>query len=354
MNKKLLYTLVGICFLFLVFLLTEEKKENQTEEIYWKKNLTEIQFQPASEEWNLENSTKYINSFFSIKKIEEGGLKSSPIFSINNKTKSGKELIYEAGYNAKNTFTELSVLKIKSAVEANESYLKEFLIQKESSPKLILKENSEPNELVIGKEISSKSVTAFLLENSILSSNSYTFKRFESDLNSFREKQLINIGTGSILKIRLNFKEQTIEIENSPEKNPDGNVKNSWRRNSGIRLVIAPNLGDELDGLVKALKFDLYPDEDEEDGIQIIEELTKAPSQESIEVVNSEGRKIKILLFPQTNIQEKDYIPVQRKIIGILDEFPAYTSVEVVNKIRESAQKIGKAEKWNKPIKTIQ
>ncbi|PJE01343.1 MAG: hypothetical protein CK427_11045 [Leptospira sp.] len=354
MNKKLIYAILGFVFLLLVLVFTEEKKENLTEEVYWKKNLREIQYVPPSDKWNKDTSAGFKLDHFTIKKIDEGGIDSSPIFSIISKSKLGQEIVYEAGYNAKNTFTELSVLKIKSAVEASEPYLKEFQINNESSPKLILKEKAEPFELVLGKEISEKSLTPYLLQNTILSSNSYTFKRFESDLNSFRERQLVNIGSGSIQKIRLNLNEGIVEIENSPEKNQDGNNTNSWRRNTGIRLVIAPNLGDELDGLLKALRIELYPDEDTKDGIQIIEELTRAETKESLEIWNSEGRKIKILLFPQTNIQEKDYIPVQRKIIGILDEFPAYTSVEVIQKIRESAQKIGKAEKWNKPIKSIQ
>ncbi len=354
MNKKFIFPLISIFVLLIVFLTTEEKKENLTEEIHWKKNLNSISYFPPSKDWINESAGKFIDTQFTINRILAGGLKESPLFSVTYTNKEGKSIDYEAGYNAKNLFTELSVLKIKSAIEATPEYLKEFKINNEKSPKLVISDGKSKTNLIVGKENTNNSTNSFSVDSVIFSINSYTIKRFISDLMSFRERQLISAGIGSILKIKINIQGQKLEIDNSPSKNKEGNLVNAWSRTSGIRLTFDPALGDEMDGLLKSLRYEMYPDEKLDEGIEIISELTQNPSNDSIEVVMSDGKVIKIFLYPRTNIEEKDYIPVQRKIIGILDEFPGYVSADLLSRIQTSAEKIRKAEKWHKPTKTIQ
>ncbi len=354
MNKKFIFPIVSFLVLLIVFLTTEEKKENLTEEIFWKKNFDTVSYFPPAKDWSNEHASKFINKPFNIIRSSTGSFKGIPFFSVSYLDKNAKPITYEAGYNAKNLFTEISVLKIKSAVNATPEYLKKFEINSDKSPRLEVYEGKTSKKIIFGKENSSLSTNSLNIDSLILSINSYTIKRFITDLPNFRERQIISSGNGYIQKVKINIQGQSLEIENSPFKNKDGNLINSWSRTSGIRLTFDPALGDELDGLLKSIRYDLYPDEKLEDGLDIIRELTQNPTTDGIEVKMSDGKDIKIFVYPRTNIEEKDYIPVQRKIIGILDEFPGYVGVDIFTRIQTSAEKIRKAEKWHKPTKTIQ
>ncbi|WCL50032.1 DUF4340 domain-containing protein [Leptospira sp. GIMC2001] len=353
MKYKALLGALAIFGMFLVMILTEEKQDYKTEEIYWKKDIHELQYAPPSEEWNSNNNQNYIKKSLTIKRLDKGGFSKLPFFIIETKDSENGNTTYEAGFNAKNLFTELSVLKINTVLDSNPSYLKEYKIEDKSSPTFSILESKEPEQILLGKELNDKTAISFAHANYILTTKAHTFRRFQAELFSFRERQLVNVGTGFIQKIRIKNSAETVEIENSPSPNEQGGRNNSWRRNTGTRLVFAPNLGDELDSAVKSLRYDLFPDEPNGASLEVANELTKSDLDTTIEVWTSDGFQYKILLFPKTSISEKDYRPVLRTVVGLIEESPAYVNNDTVSRLINIADRIRKAEKWQRPEKQI-
>jgi hypothetical protein len=351
--KKILIAIAGIVFLLIVFLTTEENKDFLTEETYWKKNISEIRYTPPQSDWSGIKGQEFLAQAFSLIRLNKGNVKSPPIFIIKSQGINGEELVYEAGYNVKNLFTELSVLKIKSVVEAKPSYMEEYSIDLEKSPRLDILDGKKSLTLHLGIEIPDKSLFSFSDGKFILSTFAHSFRRFKTKIEFFRERNLVSTGNGYITKIRLKTSKELLEIENSPEEDKLGVNKNVWRRNTGTRLVFPPELGDELDSLLKSLRYELFPDDGGYEGVAIIKELTMMPIEMEWEVWTSEGRIYKIMLFPRTNLGDKDYRPTIRTIEGNLEESPAYTSEEMVQRLIQTSDKIRKSEKWQRPEKKL-
>lgn len=351
--KKILIAVAGIVVLLIVFLTTEENKDYLTEETYWKKEISEIRYTPPQSDWSGNKGQDFLGQAFTLKRLNIGNIKKPPIFLIQSLGKNGEELIYEAGYKVKNLFTELSILKIKSVVEAKPSYMNDYSIDLEKSPRLEILDNKKSQILYLGVEIPDKSLFSFSDGKFILSTFAHSFRRLKTNILFFRERNLVSVGTGHITKIRLKSSSGLLEIENSPEDDKSGIKKNIWRRNTGTRIVFPPELGDELGSLLKTMRYDLFPDEEGEEGIAIIRELTKMPIEMEWEVWTSEGRFYKILLFPRTNLGDKDYRPLIRTIEGNLEESPAYTSEELIQRLTQASDKIRKSEKWQRPEKKL-
>jgi hypothetical protein len=358
MNKKILLAVGAIILLLVIFLTTEEKKDYLTEETYWKKTIESITYRPPSEDWKGEDREEFIEKELILRLEDKGGMKKTPLFSVETTSKetnsqgSSEKLVYEAGYNAKNLFNELSVFKIKSVTDAKPSFLDEYSIDFEKSPKLTISDGKKDIPLHLGKEIKDQSLYAISDEKFLLSATAHTFRRFRSQAISFRERNLVSAGNGYLKKIRLRDSTGELEIENNPTSNKGGGTQNVWRRNSGTRLVFDPKLGDDLDSVLKSLRYEMFPDE-EEDGLAVIQELMSLPKNQQWEIWTSEGRHYKIVLFSKTLIGDKEYRPTLRLIDGKLQETPAYSSDAVGNRLSQSVEKIRKATPWQRPEKQI-
>lgn len=361
MMKKPLLALGAILILLIVFLTTEEKKDFLTEETYWKKNVETVIYNPPAEDWEGSEGSEFIQEKLILRLLDRGDLKTPPLFSVRtirtdevklSEEDSSEGLLFEGGYNVKNLFTELSVFKIKTVTEGDSLYLKEYMIDEAKSPSLEIRDGKKPVTLYLGKETKDKSLYSFYDGKYLLSTNAHTFRRFRSKTDSFRERNLLTVGTGYLSKVSWKRGQEYGEIENSPETRKSGGFQNIWRRNSGTRLVFNPGLGNDLENQWKTLRYERFPDEDQ-DGIEVLKELVKLPPDSEWNLDTSEGRKYKILLFPKTMIGDKEYRPVIRRIDDKWEESPAYVSDAVVRKIEESAEKIRNAKKWQRPEKKI-
>ncbi len=347
--KKYLFLVLSLVLLLMIFLFTEEKKEYQSEEVYWKKSIQSIQYFPPKKEWKEYSSTEFIPEELEFKLTDRGGLNSSPLFVVYSPK---NEILYEAGYNVRNLFSELSVFKIKSIADAKEEYLLEYNIEPELSPRLEIRENGEIVVLYLGKELKDKSIYSLSDGKFLLSASGYTFRRFQANKDTFRERNLVSVGNGYIRRIVWASDKGHLEIENKPVQNPSGGNQNQWRRNSGTRILFEPRLGDDLDSYLKSLRYEKFPDEDA-DGVPVILELVKLPKEEEWTVYTSEGRKIHITVFPKTLIGDKEYRPIIRTLNDTIKETPAYVTHSSMERLKQSGERIRNAAQWQRPEKKI-
>lgn len=351
MTKKLALFFLSLGILLIVFLLTEEKKEYQSEEVYWKKKIESISYYPPKKDWKEFSNTEFLNSNVEFFLVELGGFASPNIFYVKDPSQN---IIYEGGYNVRNLFSDLSVFKIKSILQPEKEYLKEYSIDEEKSPYLELKEkNGSTIKLILGKELKDKSLYTLYDGKYILTTSAYVLRRFQNKPISFRERNIIHTGNEYIKRIIGSYEKYQVDIENRPSKNPSGGNQNNWRRNSGVKIVIEPRLGDDLDSVLKSLRVEKFPDE-ENDGLIVANELLKVNPESTWNISIADGREIQIQIYPKTWIGDMEYNLLVRTVNKNYQESPVYVSHRVVQRMIESAEKIRNAEPWQKPSKKIQ
>jgi hypothetical protein len=357
-HNKLLVGLAVLFGLLAIIIFTEERQENQTEEIYWKKGFSQIRYFPPTNDWSGYKKEDYIKRPITWKKIERSGLVLAPLFiqEENLPSETGADIpsIYESGFNVKNLYNDLSVLKIRSIPDTDPEHWKEFYIDLEASPKLEMIEKSKMETILLGKEDPDSSRFFFLHNNLLLSTQAYILRRFQTASSTLREKNLVTPGKGFIKRIRIRDEIGFLELENSTTEDKDGEEKSQWRRNSGTRLLLAPNLGEEMESNFKSLRYDLFPDDPSGPGIDVALILTKTNPEITMDLELSDGRQVKILLFPKTQISEKEYRPASRTLNQSIQESPAFIRENLVTKLKQSIAKIREAEPWQRPNQKIQ
>lgn len=354
MTKKILLAVASLILLAIVFLTTEEKKDFLTEETYWKKDITALDYIPPAQEWKGDANHLFIPNRMRIQKTGTGMGNSPVFFSVMGMDEAGKVIYqYEAGYNAKNTFTELGLLKVKSVAPWEDRFEKDFQIET-GSPKIVLSEGKSQNEIRVGKEIVDKSLYSFSDGKYLLSSDAHTLRRFKTSAVSFRERNLVYTGEAWVSRIRFKNLAGLLEAENNPYQDEFGNRKGNWRRNTGTKLVFDPNLGAEWEAQLKNLRYDLFPDDENGEGWDVIGALVKGmPVDQEWELSYSDGRVVKILLFPKTTIKDKEFRPALRTLPGQWAESPAYVSHDIAERLVDISDKIRKADHWQKSEKKL-
>jgi len=346
--KKVWVGLGAILFLFLIFLFTEEKIEHQKEEILWKLDFDKLSYVPGPK---AESKTPedYVVEPLNFTRFPHL-LKESPVFSVSNKDKeSGEFVLYEGGYNVKNIFTELTTLKIFTVISVDEKAREKLGLSSDTSPQVeFYSGNKKIKSLMIGKQNADKSKRFFLTDEKIFSTHSYILDKFRGRSESFRERQLIGVGTSHIRSFVYSSPDKNLRIENSPvlENNAP---RNSYTRISEKKIIFDPSIGDGIDSALKGLRIDLYPDDAGGQGFPVAKSLTSGPEDKTLEIAIRDGQVYKIKIFPLTDFKGVKYRPVIREIRGRLTESPGYIREDSLKRMEESTDSIIKAEAWVKP-----
>ncbi len=344
--KKTFAIIAGFALLLIIFLFTEKKQENLKEEILWKINPTKISLFPPKNGKEFEGN--FINERIDFVRYANL-LKDTALFSISSIDKeTGRNIVFECGYHCKNLFTEVSVLKILSAVFSEESYRKNLNIDADSSSIIALYNNDKIlKELLIGKESSDKARRFFEIDGKIYSAHSYIFNRFKDYPQNFRERQIFSTVNSKMKNMEFVSENKTVKIqvaqitENSIEKN-------SYVRTSQKKIIIEPLLGDSLEASLKSLKIELYPDDKNGEGFSVANELTKSKENFKLKIILTNNIQVTLRIFPMTNIKDVKLRPIVRQLQDIT-ESPAYIKEEDFKKIEEDFEKIFTAESYKKP-----
>ena len=139
--KKVFLIFIAFFVLGIVFFLSEERHEEGLSEVkFWIINPEEIHYYPPVDS---SEFTNFLQTKLTFKKIELG-LKKNPIFILKGNDKELKEdYLYEANYNVKNLFTELSVISTKSIISSTPELLRKFQIFTENSPSVEILKSSK-------------------------------------------------------------------------------------------------------------------------------------------------------------------------------------------------------------------
>lgn len=355
MKRKLIYGSVAFATILALFLFVDEKKENLSEAVFWKETWSTIEYLPPAEAWVSENEA------FSKQPIElniySTGWKETPLFSVSIKDEETKESYsYEGNFNVKNSFTDLSVLKTKIWESSTPELLKTYSIDPKTSPKIRLtNKNESTKELIVGKKLTSDT-TRIVCESDgkLIAPYHYILEKFKNPIESMRERQFVNHSGGYIKSISFSSLGRTVKIENSAEKNQYGSYVNQWRRPTGGRIVLPPDIGNQWESQLKALRADLYPDESEGPGFAMAKENTLVEPEAEILVEISSGLIVSLKVFPVMTWKEKFYRPVIREFKGYFVEAPSYLNVNTFGNFLNSATQVQNAKQWERPNQRIQ
>jgi len=344
--KKIIAIVLAFTLLLILFLFTDKKQENLKEETLWKENPDKIIFSPPKNGKDFGEFQKSELIFVRYANF----LKDFAFFTVTMQDKeSGKIVVYECGYHCKNLFTELSTLKILSAVFTEEGYRKNLNIGLDSSPKLLLFNSDRViREMFLGNESSNRSRRFFETDGKIYSAHPFIFNRFKEGLRAFRENNVFAIGNSGIKKIEFVSEAKNVKIDVSPVTE-NGIQKNSYIRISQKKINLDPALGDSLDKNLKNLKIDRYPDEPNGEGILVAEELVKVKEEKKITVQLSNNAKFILKIYPLTNIKEVKLRPIIRQIQDVT-ESPSYIAEEFYKSIEQDFENISSAEAFVKAL----
>ncbi len=344
--KKILLILSSFVFLGIVFFFTEEKKEDLTEIEFWNINPNKIVYSPPK-----ENSELY--SKFSLDELvlekKEIGLKETPIFLIKGKSSKTKEdYTYEANYNFKNFFSEISILKTKGLNAANPELLEKFKIQKNLSPSLKLYNSDKLlKEVFLGEE--DKNSNRYLHSDKYLFlTQNYIFQKFTNSLFENRERNYLRSGEFEFGKTIFIKEKLKTSIENQVYSK-NGTQVSKWYRTGNGKTRLEPSIGSTVFSNLQNLKADLYPDEEDGQGFEIAKELVKTEAIYSIEVFLSSGVHYILKVFPKVSFKEKTYYPIIKEIDRIGIESVSYTKQESILQLIESFNRVSSANEWNEP-----
>lgn len=117
----------------------EDHPENISETNYWKEDWKSIQYVPPKADWCGIAEPKFAEEVMVFRKIPRGW-NQTPLYTVTS-IKDGKTISYEANYNVKNSFSELSVLKTKLIEKSTADIQKSYCLG-ENSPSLALSEEN--------------------------------------------------------------------------------------------------------------------------------------------------------------------------------------------------------------------
>lgn len=361
MNKRFLYLLLAFLFLLGVFFFQEERLEYQSELNFWKENWKSIHFQPPKKEWCGAGEPAFIPKEIEMR-LYERGWKKAPILSVSYLDEMTKEVVtYEGNYNIKNTFSDLSVLKTKFIETVKAEELSKYCLL-DDAPKLILSLDSpqvagNPSNKTIffGKKIESDSARILARESmQLISPYAYLLEKFRGNIVGLRERQFFSYSGGYIKKIDLMGQGLRITAENLAKKNQYESYVNQWSRPTGERIVLSPEIGNDWETKLKALRADLYPDDVEGPGFSESAKWKGATPEFTVSVTHSDSQEWKLSIYPRMEWKGKSYRPILREIPPYLAESLSFVNEEAFQNFLQSALRVKSASRYERPNQKIQ
>ncbi len=356
MNLKYLYIVSAFVLLFGIIFYMEERPENITETSYWKKNWKTILYLPPTEDWCGGEGKRFMREKVKFSSIDTLW-KIQPLYT-QSFSNEGKDYFYEANYNVKNSFSELSALKTKIIEKATDQVKSSYCLD-ESGPKFILSDDSsfdpdskENKILIFGKKITTdEGRVAVLVGEEVIAPFNYIIEKFRTTNLAFRERSLVPSSSGYLKSIEFRGQGNLVQVQNFAEKNQYGNYINKWSRTTQERAVISPDLGNQWDGIIKGLRADLYLDEP---GAPTSSSINTKDPEANIWIEPSEGRKIRISFFGLVQGSSENYRIVQREISPGFLESPILIKEDSFLKLIESMERVKNASRYERPSQKIQ
>jgi hypothetical protein len=344
--KKPLILFSSFLILAIVFYFTEERQSDLQEIEFWKLNPSKLIYSPPNE--NSIHHSKFSKDELIIEK-KEIGLKNAPLFFIKGKSKSNNnfEYTYEANYNIKNLFSELSILRTKSINESKEEYLKKFSITPDS-PKLEIYESNKLSKTILIGEEDKNSNRYIQSDKYLILIQNFPIQKLTNSIFENRERTYARTGEYELNRVQIQTEGLQTSIENQiGSKN--GSPYSKWFRVSSGKTRIDPILGGNFFSALQNLKVDLYPDEENGEGFEIAKELVNTKPNTIIDVYQTNGVHMIIKVFPKVVIKEKTYFPILKEIENHALESVSYTKQESYTQLIDTINKIQTAGEWNEP-----
>jgi hypothetical protein len=341
-NFKRIILVLGVFALTLfIFIYTDFHKEDSADVSFWIYDFNELIYTPPGE--NFKDKGEFNSNSFLVKR-NLVGLKNHPFFEVRGKEPSSEiEYLYEGGYPAKNLFNEFSILNTKTMAKEEKSLLEKFSINPDS-PKIELGNDGEMEKvLLFGERNKDKTARYVLTEEFLITLPNYTIDKFTSKPQSLRHRQILSVGDDTIQEIKAKFEKQNLYFENHG-KDPKNNNEDIWFKQNGKMEKINPEQFSRLDGLLKSLSYDLYPDDDIADGFAVATKLAKGTPIFELELVTDKNRTTTLFFYESINFKDTHYMPVIRKV-DKWQESPAYIKQDtffqlqyILNEIQSSPE----------------
>lgn len=345
--KKIILIVLSFVVLGIVFFYSEERHEEGLSEIsYWKIQPEEIHYYPPKDH---SEFSEFIQDDMVFKK-NQVGLKLSPYFSVEGTDLESKlNYTYEASYNVKNLFTEMSVLTVKSINPAKADLLEKFQISIDKSPSIeMLASSKSLKRIYLGETSKDKNYRYVLSDKEIVTTIGHIFQKFSQTPFDFRDRQYLHFGEFELARLVVQSDGVRLTIENLPETK-NGNQVSRWYKTTKGKFRMDPNQGSQLFSYLQAFKADLYPDEKEGEGFLVAKELTSTEIFATLELFLTNGMHYKIKLFPRTNLKNKSYYPVVKEVERFQVESPSYTNEALVVQLIDLFKKIQTDAEWKEP-----
>lgn len=357
MKQKLGLVFVAFLGLFLLFYFMEDHPENISETNYWKKDWKSIRYNPPTSDWCGNLVPSFADSPMIFRKLSRAW--NEPALYTVTTEKNGNVLVYEGNYNVKNSFSELSVLKTK-LIESSTDEIKKTYCLSEFSPSLtVSEENGKEIEFLVDKQLlfgkkigADEGRIAVAIQNEIIAPYQYIIEKFRTPVTNFREKMYVAVTEGFIQELQFSGQGILVQVENRAKKNQYNVYVNNWSRNSGERIVLPPDVGNQWESVVKGLKVEFYPDET---GAPSFPTLSEKISPEAILDVNiSNGTKIKLSFLPSWESVEGKWRPVLRQFPSHFDESITWMKEESFQNLVNAVMKVKSASRYERPNQKIQ
>ncbi|HNF25464.1 MAG TPA: hypothetical protein PLJ29_12125 [Leptospiraceae bacterium] len=343
---KILIPVLILAGLLLAVLYVDEKKEEQTDIQLWKKDIDEIRYIPPTKPSDTEKLSK---RKFSLHK-KERGVKKNPFFYVSIEGAVQKHQ-YEAGYMVKNLFTDMTLRRTKVFEKVDVETQKKLGIDPSASASAELYYGGKKEEsFLFGKENREKNGRLILHNLTLASLDNYIAEKFYDPVFGLREKTLVNTGEAKISKFTFQSDDLNVsfDVRTVDEKNV---VRTYWSKFTTKKMLINPSSGSRLEGKIAALSYDLFPDEENGQGFEVIEALTKgkdaAPAKETavLDFLFENGKKVQIKFFIKTDINGANYYPVIRKTDDFT-ESPAYMKENSLRELADTVKQIKDEPEW--------
>lgn len=357
MKQKISLVVIAFVGLFLLFYWMEDHPENISETNYWKEDWKSIQYIPPKADWCGTMEPKFAEETMVFRKIPRGW-NQTPLYTVTS-TKDGKAVSYEANYNVKNSFSELSVLKTKLIEKSTEDIQKSYCLG-ENSPSLSLSEENGPTiefsknkQLFFGKKIGSdEGRVSVLIHEEIIAPYNYLIEKFRTPATNFREKMYITFNDGYLKELSFSGQIVTVKAENRAKKNQYNVYVNDWSRTTGERIVLPPDVGNQWESVTKGLKVEFYSDEA---GAPEFPEVSLAQNPEAVlDVVQSEGIKYRLSFYPLWETDSGKWRPVRRELIPYFSETVTWIKEESFQNLVNAVMKVKNASRYERPNQKIQ
>ncbi|TGL85118.1 hypothetical protein EHQ68_17915 [Leptospira congkakensis] len=352
-------SLVGVAFvgLFLLFYWMEDHPENISETNYWKEDWKSIRYTPPKADWCGVLEPKFAEETMVFRKIPRGW-NQTPLFTVTS-SKNDKLVSYEANYNVKNSFSELSVLKTK-LIEKTSPEIQNSYCLGMSSPSLSLSEEngqeiefSKDKQLFFGKKIGSdEGRISVLVKDEVIAPYNYLIEKFRAPNTSFREKMYVTFNNGYIKELSFSGQVVNVKADNRAKKNQYNVYVNDWSRSTGERIVLPPDVGNQWESVVKGLKVEFYSDEA---GAPLFPELSSTqPPEAVLDVTQSEGIKYRLSFFPLWESESGKWRPVRRELVPYFSETTTWIKEETFQNLVIAVMKVKNASRYERPNQKIQ